>query len=370
MKHQNILHIVHSLNIGGLEHVVIDLAESFHAKGHLVTICCLSEKGPLSVRAEGTGIRVLTTKKRNGIDPRIPFNLRTLIKKDRFDIIHTHNEAGLVYGTPGALMAGCRNIVHTEHGKEPGYERDGMLQKVEGILLKRVRQVVLVSDRLKETMPSLRKVKEDRIRTVINGIDAERYSVLRHKTKMKIGLLLEPDCFVIGHVARMVPLKNQLFLLSVFEELRKEFSHIKLVIAGDGPSRKDLEAYCIQAGMVRDVHFLGARSDIPEVLSMMDLFMLTSKTEGISITLLEAMAAGIPVMASNVGGTPEIIEHGRNGILLGLGDPRKWVERARELIRSPEERARLSFNGRTSVKRDFSLTAMTDSYEKIYQSLT
>ena len=369
MQKIRILHIVHSLNIGGLERVVINLAKGLLEKGHQPVICCLSEKGRLSEQAENSGVPVFALAKKDGIDPRIPFQLRSVIKAGVFDLIHTHNEAGLIYGALSALMAGQRKIVHTEHGKEAEYQDDKRLQQIEGFLLRRVRDVVLVSSQLREIMPAVRRLDQNRVHTIVNGIDADVYSIHRHRARMKIALGLKPDGFVIGHIARMIPLKNQQFLLSVFEELRKEFEGIQLVLVGDGPSRRELEERCIRAGMEQDVLFIGSRTDIPEVLSVMDLFLLTSTTEGISVTVLEAMAAGIPVIASRVGGNPEVIEDGKNGFLLELDGVQNWVAKAGELIVSPEERARISFNGKHSVRRNFSVKAMTESYERIYQSL-
>ncbi len=304
--------------------------------------------------------------KKPGIDAIMPWKLARVIRKESYDIVHTHNEAGLIYGTIAARLAGIRRIVHTEHGKEPGYHTDIMLQLVEKFLLKRVRCVVTVSDSLNEIMTSLMG-KQNRVLTIKNGIDTGLYSRRRQPSILKQSLGIPSDCFLMGHVARLTPLKNQGFLLSIFGELSKQCNNLMLVIIGSGPLRAELEDECEKMGISGSVRFLGARTDIPELLSIFDLFLLTSHTEGISITILEAMAAGVPIVASRVGGNPEIIQDSYSGFLLPLNRPGEWVRKILELIENNNERSRISGNARETVMRTFSLEAMAAQYRSVYE---
>ncbi len=363
-----IMHIVHSLNIGGLERVVIDLAGSFRDRGHEVAICCLSEKGSLSETAEARGVQVFAMGKKEGIDPLLPIRIGVFLKSHPFNVVHTHNESGLLYGASGAMLAGIRNIVHTDHGKEPEYDDHRIMKLVEGVLLKKVRHAVAVSGHLKEILAATAGIGSERFVTILNGIDTNRYSVHRPKGDMKKMIGLLPDSFVIGHVARLVPLKNQKFLLDLFAALKKKRKGLKLAIVGSGPLKSELEEHSGKMGLSEDVLFLDARMNIPEILSAFDLFVLTSLTEGISITLLEAMAAGVPVVASLAGGNPEIIKNGSSGLLIPLDFPSQWIREMEYLIEHEFERARLAWNAKQSVINQFSITAMSEKYGRLYDS--
>lgn len=181
---------------------------------------------------------------------------------------------------------------------------------------------------------------------------------------MELGI--SPDNFVIGNIARMVPLKNHKFLITIFKELLKDFSKLKLVLVGGGSLKRELEVYSEEIGLSNSVIFLGERKDIAELLTTFDLFILPSLTEGISITLLEAMAAGIPVVASEVGGNSEIIENKKTGLLIPVNNSLKWVETIESTVINDDMRKNLSEKARIMVTECFSLGAMIDNYKKTY----
>jgi sugar transferase (PEP-CTERM/EpsH1 system associated) len=365
---KRILHIVHSLNIGGLERVVVDLAACSLAEGYETAVCCLAEKGDLAAQAEDRGIRVFEMKKRKGIDPVLPFRIGSLLKKSPFDVVHTHNESGLLYGATGALLSGAENIVHTEHGKEPDYHEHRIRKITESILLKKVNHIVTVSGRLRGFLAAAAGMEPGRFTVILNGIDPERYRVNRPRDDMKRRIGIPPGCFVVGHIARLVPLKNQKFLLDLFDELKKERQNLRLIIIGSGPLKEELEAYSRRIGISNDVHFLGSRMDIPEILAAMDLFVLTSLTEGISMTILEAMAAGVPVVASLAGGNPEIIRDMVTGILIPLDSKEAWIRQISYLMDHESERSRIARNAGESVARHFSIATVSEKYSRLYES--
>ena len=237
-----------------------------------------------------------------GFNPLLPFRIGWFIRKGKFNIIHTHNEAGLIYGASGAFCVGIKKVVHTEHGKEPGHRDRKLMMASERILLRTVKKIVAVSEDLGREVAEGSRIDKGRIQTVLNGIDIGYYKLNAHRDDVKMRLGLTPGSFVVGHIARLVPLKNQIFLLTLFKKLSERFANLKLVVVGSGPLRSELENFCTVHGLAGRVYFLGARQDIPELLSVFDLFLLPSLTEGISVTLLEAMAAGVPVIASRVGG--------------------------------------------------------------------
>jgi sugar transferase (PEP-CTERM/EpsH1 system associated) len=362
-----ILHIVHSLNVGGLERVVVDMAKGFRKNGHIVGICCLDGKEPLGGEAEKAEIKVFSLHKKSGIAWNLPIRIARIITNERYSMIHTHNEAGLIYGVLAALLAKVNNnIIHTEHGKEPDYDNNKKRKLAEKILLKKVKRVVTVSEELKKTIVRSSGIDKDRITVIQNGINIEKFHQPTFREETRRSLRIDPGDFVIGNISRMVPLKNHRFLISIFKELLKTYPKVKLILVGDGPQKSQLEIYSNEQGLSGSVIFLGERQDIPELLSICDLFVLPSLTEGICITLIEAMASGTPVVASKVGGNPEIIKNLETGFLIPLEDTSGWITTIKSLIQNPEIREKVSEEAIHSVTDRFSAARMLSEYEKLY----
>ncbi|MDD2671887.1 MAG: glycosyltransferase [Syntrophales bacterium] len=363
-----ILHVTHSLNIGGLERVVVDLAKEFGNRGHEVHICCLSDKEPLAAEAERAGAFVFSLNKEPGPAFGLPLRIAGEIRKRQVDVIHTHNAAGLIYGVTAALVSGARCIVHTEHGKEPESSQSKVRASAEKFLIGKTTRIVTVSEQLRKDLILEYDLPAGRIKVILNGINAERFRRPECREKTRLSMGIENGGVLIGHIARLVPLKNQKFLITIFGELKKIHPEVRLAIAGGGPLMNELRSFAEKERLSGDVLFLGERRDIPEILSALDLFILPSLTEGISITLLEAMAAGVPVVASRVGGNEEIIEHGRSGILISPDEPRAWIEHIGMLLRNESERIRLAEAAGGTVRKRFSTSAMAEEYEHVYLS--
>jgi sugar transferase (PEP-CTERM/EpsH1 system associated) len=357
---------VHSLAIGGLERVAVALAKGFTAQGDTVRICCLSGRGELANVAEDAGVGVISLGKGSGNEYRLPLRIARIIRKERFKVVHTHNEAGLIYGVPGAMLAGGCVIVHTEHGKEMDYDSKKIMHAAERVLLKKVDYAVAVSEVLRDRVCKTLRIEKARVLVIPNGIDVERFYHPEKRFEKRKTLGIELGSFVIGNVARLVPLKNHKFLIDVFKEVRKEFANARLCVIGGGPVLGDLRNYASRLGLADKAMFLGERIDVPELLSAFDLFVLPSLTEGISMTLLEAMAAGIPVMASDVGGNPEIVENDCTGFLMPVNDTKAWVEGIKRVIVDGGQKEAFSAAGRSRVRVKFSLAAMLENYRTLY----
>ena len=366
MNPLRILHITHSLNIGGLERVVVDLAKGFKKKGHVVSICCLDGKDPLGIEAERVGVKVFPLNKKPGIAWSLPHRIAEIIKAEQINLIHTHNEAGLIYGSTAALFAGVRRIVHTEHGKESSYDRKKVIRIIERYLLRKVNGVVAVSEDLRTKIVNWHGLQNDKIHVISNGIDIVSFGRKEARKVKRSKMGFKDENFVIGNVASLLFLKNHNFLLGIFRELLKELPTLKLVLIGDGPLRGDLEFSAMKMGISNNVLFLGPRKDVVELLPILDLFVLPSLTEGISLSLLEAMAAGIPVVASAVGGNSEIIESWKNGFLIPLESEEEWVRTMKTIIQNIDLRRSVSKMAEQTVAQRFSLTMMMDRYERLY----
>lgn len=362
MQAVKIVQIVPALEIGGLERVVINLAEKINSKNYNVVICCLEGKGDLRAEAERKGIRVISADKRPGKDFLLPLRLASILKNENARIVHTHNSGPLLYGTLAAKIAQIPVVINTKHGRE---------RRVKNNLICRLNdRIVTISEDAKKELLKVVKLRIDKVEVIYNGIDERSYSKGKNTiSEIKKGLKIAHSDLVVGTIGRLSPEKDHFTLLLAFSELSRASDNVKLIVVGDGLLRRDLEAKCSELGIKDKVKFLGFRDDIAEMLSIFDVFVLSSVTEGISLTLLEAMAAGKTVVATNVGGNPEVVEDGVTGFLVPPQNPEKLAETINNLLKNRGLSQKMGEAGRNHIKENFTLERMVKEYETLYERL-
>lgn len=242
--------------------------------------------------------------------------IANLIKKHHVDIVHCQRHKPTVYGTLAAWLSGHpAKVVTTVHGRNR--TRTWSRKLLNRFLLKRVRRIFAVSDAVRQDILQTNHALPDtKVATVYNGIFTGPYRDLdltQQEARTRIGL---PDGFIFGTVGRLARVKAQSQLLQAFAALRKNHANVYLVLAGSGPLESDLHQLASALGLNNHVFFLGQRPDIPQVLCALDAFVLPSLSEGLPLSLLEAMAAELPVIATRVGGIPEILSHGSDGVMV------------------------------------------------------
>jgi glycosyltransferase involved in cell wall biosynthesis len=231
-------------------------------------------------------------------------------------------------------------------------------------------QVLSISDALKRRLAKKIGRLESKIKAVMNGVDLQRFSNHLPRGKIRNSLGISSHSIVIGTVGRFEPVKDQATFLRAMAILLKTYSNnIKAILVGDGPLREDLHAVTSKLKINEHVTFLGKRDDIPDLLRVMDIFVLPSISEGISNTILEAMASALPVVATDVGGTPEIVENGVTGLLVPKENPEIMARSLLELIEDQEKRKTMGQQGRKNAEKYFSIERMVDTYESLYISL-
>jgi glycosyltransferase involved in cell wall biosynthesis len=275
----------------------------------------------------------------------------------------------LVEGLSGAAIGGCRRVVHSEHGKEiedttPQPLRRKIAKKMCFVFAKKV---VTVSRSLKEEFESNKLCDISKIMTIINGVDCDKFNIKAQQDVLKFRRLygIPENAFVIGSVGRLAKIKNFSFLLNIIRECQDLF----LVLVGDGPERTSLLQKVNEMSLANRCLFLGELKDISKVLSTFDVFANTSLYEGISNTILEAMASGIPVVANNVGGTPEIVSNGTTGFLIDANSKDKFINIFMKLKNNEALRQNVGVNSRKIVEGKYSLQSMVAKYQHIYNSL-
>jgi len=362
MKKIRIAHVLYSFGTGGLEKGVATLVQQASKEMEHI-ILCLKSAGD-SVRLLVAGTKVITLGKTEGNSPFFILKLARKIRLLKPDIVHTRNWSGMD-GIIAARMAGIRAVVHGEHGwgmQDPqGLHPKRIL--IRRFLSRWVDEYTCVSKEIENWLCNDVRVGKP-VTQIYNGVDVEKYCSGNGRDLIRAELGLADDIPLVGIVGRLDPIKNHPTLFRAFEAVRTVLPEARLLVVGDGSERERLEN---RAG--DGVIFLGNRSDVPEILRALDLFVLLSLNEGISNTILETMATGIPIVATRVGGNPELVEDGRTGILVKEGDLQSIASAILRYLQHADLRARHGEAGRQSVFKRFSIQAMVRSYEAVYRRL-
>lgn len=311
-----IVQVVQSLDVGGQERLLVRMAEALHELGHRIEVVTLSPGGALRADLEKT-VRVHEVVKKPGLDPSLYGQLYRLFVKLRPDVVHMHNAVPLIYGAPPARLARVRCVIHTKHGHIP-YSRAALtLAQVAGRLC---HHFVAVSEDTAGTARRYERPSRARLSVIENGIPLARFSHdanARRAIRSELGI--SGDAKVVGSVGRLVMEKDYPLLVAAMGPLLGEKT--RLVLVGEGEKRAEIEAAIARLEPAKRgfVTMMGARRDIPSLLSAYDLFALSSNAEGLPLVIPEAMASGLPVVATSVGGIPSIVP-ADTGALVPSGD--------------------------------------------------
>jgi glycosyltransferase involved in cell wall biosynthesis len=363
-----VVQVVSSLCTGGAERVAMALAGELTRRGHEVALVSLEEPpdGALLEPAQALGLEVVRVGKRpGGVDVGLIARLARLFKDRGPDVVHTHNALALLYAAPPARLRGAR-VVHTAHGPDGDRALRIALRRAAAGL---VHAFVAVSEQTADFCKRAGSVDASRVRVVPNGvacpIGPRDRSALRHAVRARLGLA--DDALVVGTVGRMVPVKNHALLVEAVAPLLTGSRH--LVVAGDGPVRAATEALATRLGVAERCRFPGATSDPGGIVAAIDLFVLTSDAEGLPLALLEAMRAGVPAIATAVGGVAEVIERDLSGWLVPPGELRALRRALAVALDQPELRASVADRGRERIEQRHSLERMADRYLALYRGI-
>jgi glycosyltransferase involved in cell wall biosynthesis len=359
-----IVHVLSSFGMGGQERVAFDLAVSQRRAGCQVTALSLAPPpdGPLAAEFVAAGIAVeRVARPRPGVDPILVLRLARWLRRHHIELVHTHNRMALIYGAPAGRLARAA-VVHTKHGNNP----KGGTRLVAGKLAARcVDAFVAVSPETAAFARKRHEVDERRLLVIANGIELGRFhpdAAARDRVRRELGIAA--GAWVIGTVGRIAAEKNQALLVRAMAPLLGPAA--RLIVAGDGPLLPELTAQVAALGVADYVHLLGVRRDVPDVLNALDAFALSSDTEGLPLVVLEAMATGLPVISTRVGGVPTVLDDGQTGILVDVGDAAALRDRAAALCADPAASRVLGARARSAAVTRFSAERMQRDYLDLY----
>ncbi|HXV13462.1 MAG TPA: glycosyltransferase [Candidatus Krumholzibacteria bacterium] len=359
-----LVHVVQNLAIGGLERVVLNLATHAHRERYRTAIVCLGAGGPLVEQARDAGVGVSVLAQGSGFRPGTVLGLARAFRAQRVGVVHCHNAAPLVYGALAARMSGAA-VVYTAHGMKTS----GARQPVRLARLGLVDEFVTVSEDARRIATETAGVDPARVRTIWNGVDTAAYRRIEGEARARVrrSLGLPEDAFVFAIVARLSAAKDHANLFRAFAALTTSDANARLVVVGDGELRGSLGELVRELKMEQRIHMVGARDDVAAIAGAFDCFVLSSYTEGLAMTLLEAMAAELPVVATRVGGNAEVVVDGETGRLVPardsdrLRDAMQWMSDHREAARA------MGAKGRARAQSRFSVEAMVAAYEDAYR---
>jgi len=369
-----VVHLVYRLDIGGLETLLVDTINRMPPDRYRHAVICLTDYTDFARRISRPGVELFALHKPPGAAPRTHLDLWRLLRRLRPAILHTYNLGCYEYSAT-ALAAGVPVRIHAEHGRDAG-DPQGLNRKHN--LLRRlvapcIDRIVPVSRDLHDWLRDTVGIDRAKLALIDNGVDTERF---RPADPGNGETALEPwqddpAAFVIGTVGRLQDVKDQATLVAAFTLLRTMLpqARLRLVLVGDGPLRAALAAQVAAAGLQDCVWMAGPRADVAPPMRGFSLFALSSIAEGTPVTLLEAMASGLPVVASAVGGIPDLVQDGAMGTLVPARDPQRLAEALAAYVRDPALAAAHGAAGRAHVERRYSMRAMLDSYIALYDGL-
>jgi len=352
-----ILQVIPYFCFGGAETMCENLTYALTKRGHSVTVVSLyNEKTPISRRMEEAGIRILYLDKKLGLDVSMFTKLAKIMRREKPDVVHTHLDV-IKYAVAAAKLSGIRHCVHTVHNV--AYEEaEGKLQKIINTVYFRLGWSVPValSPEVQRTIVSFYGVKEETVPVIYNGVDLIR-------CLPKTGYELS-DPVQLLHIGRFNYQKNHRGLLDAFSLILKKQPNCCLNLLGDGELLQEMEAYAEELGIREKVIFHGSQSNVCPYLHNADIFLLPSKFEGMPMTIIEAMGTGLPVVASAVGGVPDMLRNGESGMLVSQ-EPQSVADAVLTLLEDQELRRILGENARSDSEQ-FSAEHMAASYCNIY----
>ncbi|MCK4622637.1 MAG: GT4 family glycosyltransferase PelF [Desulfuromonadales bacterium] len=367
MDRINVLHLIQGLEIGGLEIMAENLVKGLDPSIYRPSICCFDSMGVLAEDLGAKGIDIHLLKRNPGVDYYYPFRLARLLRANQTDILHLHNPTAFFYGTLAGKIANTPKIIYTEHGRD--FSASFKVKISNRILAKMVDRIVVVADHGKKYLVEQEGVNGEKIERIYNGIDHERFGVSQKTEVVRRNLGLVNDQPVLGIVARLDPIKNHSCLIKAMKMVVKEQPTAILLVVGDGQQRSELENLTQILSLQNNVRFLGTRSDIPELLSALNVFVLPSFSEGLSLTLVEACASGIPIVATDVGGNKEVVLHDQNGLLVPSDHPEALGRAILRVLADGDKAQTMGKRGRQIFEESFTLKAMVKKYENLYESL-
>lgn len=356
------------LDVGGLEALVIGLSSNLKKKDINVEVLCLNQIDMNYAAAlKKNNIPVHFIKEKGLLNLLYYIRITSFIYRKRYDVVHLHSGCHII-GSICSKLAGIKKVIFTAHGV-PCYTR--LLDRFEdNISLSFASDIVSVSNEINDFLKEWLMLGTPTFHIITNGVSITSFEPISDVRKRRIlceKYNIPPDIILIGSVGRFDPVKNYAMVLKAFKQLLNSVRiDLNFVLVGDGPEMGSLKKLCDELKITKKVHFLGVQYKVCEIIPLFNVFVLSSRTEGTSISLLESQACGVPAVVTDVGGNGNVISHGVNGFLCEVDNIDQMEYYLRKLVTNLEMAKMMGLRGRSKVEERFSIEVMTEQYIKIY----
>lgn len=361
--------LLHGLPVGGAEMLAYRLAQRLSGEYRFMFLC-LDTLGELGEALRAQGFPVWVLDRRPGLDWRCVLRISRILREERIDVVHAHQYTPFFYAAVARSLGSGTPICFTEHGRhQPDFPRRKRIV-FNRLALRQRDRVIGVGETVRQALIVNEGISPTRVGVIYNGIDLASFAsegTDREAVRREIGV--DPGDFVVVQVARLDYLKDHPTAIRAIAKAAARNSHIRLILVGEGPERARIEAEVNRLRVGGYVRMLGLRRDVRRILAAADAFLLTSVSEGIPLTLIEAMAAGRPVVSTRVGGVPEVIVEAETGLLAPSGGETLLAEALLQLAADPGLQARMGEAGRQRAYNLFSEEQMHAGYQKLYDAM-
>ena len=368
-----VTHAVLSLEFGGMERVVLELVREGIRRGQQTSVLCLVKLGTLAEQVEALGATVICLDKPPGLRFDFIPKIRAVLRQLKPDVIHTHQIGVLLYTGAAARREKVPVIVHTEHGNHLAncrtMEKRLRIRLLWALAARHAAKFFCVASEIAESISAYRVVPRRKVAVVPNGIDTASFADASGALALRQSLGIPSAALVIGTIGRLNEVKRQDLLIRAFAEVLNQVPEAHLLLVGDGPERESLGRLTDELKIAQSVHFAGYQTRPQDFLHVMNIFALTSRTEGMPLVILEAWAAGLPVVASRVGGIPKLVDQDQNGLLFDSGDQDALMVALTDLATHPDRAKSLGEAGCELVKSRFDTRVMAAAYERQYREI-
>jgi glycosyltransferase involved in cell wall biosynthesis len=360
-----VMFIITSMHVGGAEMLLSDLIRRLDKTRVVAELCCLKERGTLGdTLAEQIPVHANLLAKK--YDLRLLSRLTRLLCQRQIDAVITVGAGNkMFWGRLAARRAGVPVIICALHSTGWPHQITWLNRRLTNI----TDAFIAAAQPHARHLVHSERLPAPRVWVIPNGVDTDRYRPSRPDSKIRAELGISSGAPLAGIVAVLRPEKNHEFFLQVARRVRHEVPDAHFLVVGDGPRRGDLESLARQLELSKCVHFLGQRTDVPDVLNLLDVFVLTSRMEANPVSILEALASGTPVVATRVGSIGETVLDGRNGYLVEPGDASSMATRLAELLQDPARARQFGSAGRRHVVQNWSLERMVSGYQELIERL-
>lgn len=360
-----IVQFIDSLAIGGSEIVAMNIAASLQARGHKCVVCGIGSLGVLGELLERKGVQYNCMNTPHGFSLVLIMKIFKSLSAEKADVVVTHHFRQLIHAFLPAKILG-KKLVHIEHDYH-FYENKPVILKRLSFLIRFVDSFVCVSSEILDCFRGGIYGIEQKSVFINNGVDTDRFrpdGSVRGAMRNKYGIA--PDSFVVGTCARLEPIKNIALLLNGFAEFQKDHDNAQLIVVGDGSQMQELQNLAKQLGVEQRVIFTGVQYEVEKYLAMFDVYAITSQDEGMPLSVLEAMATGLPVVGTNVGALPQMVTN-QTGILLRKAAPDDVSNALSMLYADKSARFEKGKNSRQFVLEKYSLDRMIEQYQALFE---